>query len=197
MPPAGPRPLLGEPVSLDLLNTEWIAQGVRQDLLTSVEGLHVWLADNGLEHLVTGGTPGDSAPHGAAAPSGGAVLEALLEAREAIGAAVRAPGTEDAVRRVNAVLRHGRVRPLLTGDGPGEAVEFDDPAWGPAWTAAHDYLRLLRTAPDRIRACEHPKCILHFFDTSRNGTRRWCSMAGCGNRAKASRHYARTREDRP
>ncbi|MYV67193.1 hypothetical protein GT043_14890, partial [Streptomyces sp. SID2131] len=89
---------------------------------------------------------------------------------------------------------HGRIRATLTAEGPGEEAEFADPAWGPAWTAARDYLDLLRTAPDRIRACAHEACILHFFDTSRNGTRRWCSMAVCGNRAKASRHYARTKE---
>jgi predicted RNA-binding Zn ribbon-like protein len=50
------------------------------------------------------------------------------------------------------------------------------------------------TAPDRIRVCAHEACVLHFFDTSRNGTRRWCSMAACGNRAKAFRHYARTKD---
>ena len=44
-----PRPLTGEPVSLDLLNTRWNEEGVRQDLLTGVEGLAVWLATNGLE----------------------------------------------------------------------------------------------------------------------------------------------------
>jgi predicted RNA-binding Zn ribbon-like protein len=53
---------------------------------------------------------------------------------------------------------------------------------------------LLGTAPDRIRSCAHDSCVLHFFDTSRNGTRRWCSMATCGNRAKASRHYARSKD---
>jgi predicted RNA-binding Zn ribbon-like protein len=37
--------------------------------------------------------------------------------------------------------------------------------------------------------------VLHFFDVSKNGTRRWCSMSGCGNRAKARRHYARSRQD--
>jgi len=57
-----------------------------------------------------------------------------------------------------------------------------------------DYLELIATAPDRIRGCAHDSCVLHFFDTSRNGTRRWCSMAACGNRAKASRHYARSKE---
>ncbi|MGC3002653.1 CGNR zinc finger domain-containing protein [Streptomyces sp. G35A] len=95
---------------------------------------------------------------------------------------------------VDAVLAHGRIRATLTADGPGERPEFDDASWGPAWLAARDYLRLLTLAPDRIRGCAHEACVLHFFDTSRIGTRRWCSMAACGNRAKASRHYARTKD---
>jgi hypothetical protein len=54
--------------------------------------------------------------------------------------------------RLNAVPDHGRIRATLTAEGPSEEPEFADPSWGPAWTAARDYLHLLRTAPDRIRA---------------------------------------------
>jgi predicted RNA-binding Zn ribbon-like protein len=36
--------------------------------------------------------------------------------------------------------------------------------------------------------------VLYFFDPT--GRRRWCSMAGCGNRAKAKRHYARSAGNR-
>lgn len=82
---------------------------------------------------------------------------------------------------------------MLTPAGPAEEPEFEDPSRGPAWLTARDCPTLLSTAPGRIRGCAHEACALHFFDTSRNGTRRWCSMALCGNRAKASRHYARSR----
>ncbi|MFE7551811.1 CGNR zinc finger domain-containing protein [Streptomyces gardneri] len=174
-----PRPLTGEPVSLDLLNTRWNVEGVRQDLLTDVDGLTAWLTANGLEGRF-------------AADAG--TLRHTLTARDALRALVDSPGDPAATARVDAVLGHGRIRATLTTEGPGEEAEFADPSWGPGWTAARDYLDLLRTAPDRIRACAHEACILHFFDTSRNGTRRWCSMAVCGNRAKASRHYARTKE---
>ncbi|MGW4744554.1 CGNR zinc finger domain-containing protein [Streptomyces sp. NPDC004290] len=174
-----PRPLTGEPVSLDLLNTRWNEEGVRRDLLADVEGLAVWLAANGLEGRFT---------------ADDATLRHTLAARDALGTLVDRPGDPAATARVDAVLGHGRIRATLTAEGPGEEAEFADPARGPGWTAARDYLDLLRTAPDRIRACAHEACILHFFDTSRNGTRRWCSMAVCGNRAKASRHYARTKE---
>ncbi len=70
---------------------------------------------------------------------------------------------------------------------------MDDPADLISWLAADDYLRLLEQDPTRIRACAHPDCVLHFYDISRKANRRWCSMAGCGNRAKAARHYARSK----
>ncbi|ARX83517.1 hypothetical protein SMD44_02939 [Streptomyces alboflavus] len=187
--PPDPRPLTGEPLSLDLLNTRWVHDGGRADLLagtgglTDVEGLAVWLGAHGLD----GRFAADRC-----------TLERLLRARDALAGLVDLPGkpggAPDAVARVDAVLAHGRVRATLTPEGPGEETEFADPSWGPAWLAARDYLELLTTAPDRIRGCAHEACVLHFFDTSRNGTRRWCSMAVCGNRAKASRHYARSRD---
>ncbi|MFF7181511.1 CGNR zinc finger domain-containing protein [Streptomyces sp. NPDC008121] len=180
MTDSDPRPLVGEPVSLDLLNTRWNEDGVRQDLLTGTDGLAVWLAANGLDDRFT---------------ADAATLRHTLAARDALAGLVDRPGDPVATARVDAVLGHGRIRATLTPEGPGEEAEFADAAWGPGWTAARDYLDLLRAAPDRIRACAHDACILHFYDTSRNGTRRWCSMAICGNRAKASRHYARTKDN--
>ncbi|MEV6752057.1 CGNR zinc finger domain-containing protein [Streptomyces sp. NPDC051214] len=177
--PRDPRPLVGEPLSLDLLNTRWMADGVRQDLLADTGGLTVWLATNGLDDRFAADE---------------ATLQNVVRAREAISAVVDGPDAADGIARVNKVLGHGRIRATLSAAGPGEEPEFKDPAWGAAWLAARDYLTLLAAAPDRIRPCAHEACILHFFDTSRNGTRRWCSMAACGNRAKASRHYARGRE---
>ncbi|MFS0674891.1 CGNR zinc finger domain-containing protein [Ornithinibacillus sp. 179-J 7C1 HS] len=41
----------------------------------------------------------------------------------------------------------------------------------------------------RVKQCEGDACGWLFFDTSRNRSRRWCSMADCGNRAKARRFY--------
>ncbi|MDR4315441.1 Conserved protein containing a Zn-ribbon-like motif, possibly RNA-binding [Niallia circulans] len=42
---------------------------------------------------------------------------------------------------------------------------------------------------ERVKKCEGDSCGWLFFDTSRNRSRRWCSMADCGNRAKARRFY--------
>ncbi|RDU35698.1 hypothetical protein DRW41_16270 [Neobacillus piezotolerans] len=41
----------------------------------------------------------------------------------------------------------------------------------------------------RVKKCEGVPCGWLFLDTSRNRSRRWCSMADCGNRAKAKRFY--------
>jgi predicted RNA-binding Zn ribbon-like protein len=43
----------------------------------------------------------------------------------------------------------------------------------------------------RLRMCANEKCRWLFIDDSKSGTRRWCSMSLCGNRAKAHRHYLR------
>ena len=45
--------------------------------------------------------------------------------------------------------------------------------------------------PSHIRKCARPECVLYFLDTTKNHRRQWCSMAGCGNRAKASRFRKR------
>jgi predicted RNA-binding Zn ribbon-like protein len=44
---------------------------------------------------------------------------------------------------------------------------------------------------NRLRTCAHPDCVLRFYDDSKNGARRWCSMSGCGNRAKAAAYLQR------
>ena len=44
-----------------------------------------------------------------------------------------------------------------------------------------------------IRACDGSVCSLLFLDRTKAHGRRWCSMAVCGNRAKAAAHRARQR----
>ncbi len=56
---------------------------------------------------------------------------------------------------------------------------------------AWDVLR--RTRPGRLRPCQNPECALFLIDHSKPNKARWCSMAMCGNRMKARRHYERTR----
>lgn len=55
---------------------------------------------------------------------------------------------------------------------------------------------LLENGPaERLRRCEGAGCVLLFLDVSKTGRRRWCSMAGCGNRAKVRAHYQRARKE--
>jgi len=122
------RPLVGEPLSLDLLDTTWMDRGSIQDLLEDHE-----------------------------------------------------------------VLSWGHTRPVVGRDGPGSVSTVDDRNRRAGWLAAVSYVELLTDDPSRIRRCAHPECVLYFYDTSPKRSRRWCSMAGCGNRAKAARHYARSR----
>lgn len=60
-------------------------------------------------------------------------------------------------------------------------------------TAVLDALDLVRDTPGRVRECADPDCPVIYLDTSRNRSRRWCSMEGCGARAKASTYYRRHR----
>ena len=45
----------------------------------------------------------------------------------------------------------------------------------------------------RIRRCADVRCLHVFFDSTKNGRRRWCDMSTCGNRAKAARHREKVR----
>ncbi|MFD3507033.1 CGNR zinc finger domain-containing protein [Nocardia sp. NPDC058666] len=166
-----PRPHTGEPPALDLLNTRW-AGAEPGDLLADLDGLRTWLELLGLADRV---------------PVDEHTLTALHTARDAVHDAVTR--TEHAA--LNRVLATGRIRRELTDEGPRDIPEVDDPAWLPGWLAADNLLHLIGEAPHRIRQCAHPDCVLFFYDTSKNGTRRWHSMATCGNRTKAARHYAK------
>lgn len=59
--------------------------------------------------------------------------------------------------------------------------------------AVLDALDLVRDTPGRVRECADPCCPVLFVDESRNRSRRWCSMDGCGARAKAATYYRRHR----
>jgi predicted RNA-binding Zn ribbon-like protein len=101
--------------------------------------------------------------------------------------------------RVNAVLRRATGRhQLLAGAGGGVrdgwvlTGDLDELLW-PVAVDAWDVL----TGPALARVHECPgddgQCGWLFVDTSRSGTRRWCDMRTCGNRAKVRAHYQASR----
>ena len=58
----------------------------------------------------------------------------------------------------------------------------------PLWRCAAAITLLTLFAPEGdIRQCEADSCGGYFINQSRSKPRRWCSMDGCGNRAKAAR----------
>ncbi|MFI7423519.1 CGNR zinc finger domain-containing protein [Nonomuraea sp. NPDC049684] len=165
------RPLRDEPMALDLVDTVWVDQGALLDQFDDLEGVRSWLGDHGL--------PGKDDLE--------RVRDRLVRTRDALRGSLEGRGHD----ALNAVLAEGSTRPRVDADGPRETVVVSDPAWAAAWTAAADFVRLLRERPERLRKCANPACVLWFLDVSKNGSRRWCSMEVCGNRAKAGRFNQR------
>jgi predicted RNA-binding Zn ribbon-like protein len=170
-----PRPHVGEPLALDLLNTRWMSADGLQDLLADVAGVRCWLAANDLDERCAADEK---------------TRAALVRAREAIVQVVTGGSADE----LNAVLDRGRIRRTLADSGPHDDVEVPRSEWLPGWLAADNLLELLAGPAGRIKQCAHEHCVLWFYDTSKNATRRWHSMTTCGNRAKAARHYAAKRD---
>jgi len=63
--------------------------------------------------------------------------------------------------------------------------------WAPIVGATAELLS--EVEPSRIRKCESESCIVHFYDTSKKGSRRWCSMNICGNKLKVAAYQRRRR----
>ncbi|HET6296956.1 MAG TPA: CGNR zinc finger domain-containing protein [Kribbella sp.] len=86
-------------------------------------------------------------------------------------------------------------RPQL--GGPDRTKRWETPVTGTQilGAAARELVEMIGTdRAKRVRMCEGADCYLMFYDTSRPGNRRWCSMQRCGNRNKVgtyrTRHYA-------
>jgi predicted RNA-binding Zn ribbon-like protein len=80
--------------------------------------------------------------------------------------------------------------------------EGPDALDAPLWPVAESAASLLTSRDElaRVRVCDmfdEQECSWLFVDQTRARTRRWCSMTDCGNRAKARRHHARTKEHGP
>jgi predicted RNA-binding Zn ribbon-like protein len=124
-----------------------------------------------------------------------ALREAIYRVFAAIAHA-RAPVRQD-VAAIEAAYRKATAHARLVPDGDGFTWEWVDEAGGSLdrvlWPVARSAVELL-TSPELARVKQCPgcdDCAWLFLDTSKNGTRRWCSMEGCGSRAKMRRQYAR------
>lgn len=190
---------VGERLWLDFVNCE---HGVRRfDALRDFETMVRWLESAVVldqERAAGIRRRAQQQPAGAAA--------ALVDARRVRAAlrslAERGPSSDrvraDGLTEINRVLGRsaGTRRVELRPDGTfmRTFVPVGDAFAGlviPVVESAADAL-ILGELP-RVRRCADPRCQRVFFDNTKNGRRRWCDMATCGNRAKAARHREKLR----
>ena len=160
-----------ETLLLDLLNTTPVVNGAQRDELADAAASRRWLADHGQ-------------------PASDEEWRAVLDARSALQDVVRGDGVPASLAPFVDGVRYD----ASLADG-GVAWTLDLPEGRSAAARAvltWDALRVSR--PGRLRPCANPECRLFLIDHSKPNSARWCSMAICGNRMKARRHYQRTRQ---
>lgn len=127
-------------------------------------------------------------------------LRAARRLRDALDAAILAaidhrPPPQRSLDEINRSLTTSPAGlELISEDGEVQVRSRapDDPIQHALHLIAHDAATVIGSeSRDRARVCASETCSARFFDASRAGTRRWCSMSGCGNTAKARRHRAR------
>lgn len=95
-------------------------------------------------------------------------------------------------RSLAQAMTHVRIEPASEGFTWG--WEESDALGQIIWPIARSAADLLTSHElERVKTCGSDDCGWLFVDTSRNGSRRWCDMSDCGNRAKARRHYHRVK----
>ena len=194
--------LRGGRLCLDFANTaDWHASDQPEERLTSYVAFVSWsrqagvLTENQAKRLLRRAA---DRPEEARVVVNRAI--ALREAIYEIFAAVahgQAPQATD-LTTLNAalseMLARSQIAPTETGfvwQWAGEEDALDRPLWSVARSAAD---LLASDELQRVGQCADDRgCGWLFLDTSRNHTRRWCSIQDCGNRAKAQRHYERKR----
>jgi predicted RNA-binding Zn ribbon-like protein len=155
---------------LALLNSTPVVDGVPTDDLADSDRALGWLA--GFGGLGTA-----------------AELGHVREVRRALQAVVR--GSEPAEVLAPA-LRGVTYRPVIA-DGLVSWILSVAPERELAVRAVLAWDALARHSPGRLRPCANDECHLFLIDRSKANAARWCSMAACGNRMKARRHYQRAR----
>lgn len=185
---AWPAPLIGQRLYVDFANSAGFARYTGEDPLTGWPALLAFLDDSAVPLPAAARKASPAAFRRAVA-----LRDALHDLVRAVAAGRAAPA--GAVAAINLAM--------TAGDG-GERLTQGDDGWvlqrqPRRVNALAALLPIARSAaaalaeddPARLRRCAHPECWLYFYDTSRNGSRRWCSMATCGNRVKVGAYHAR------
>jgi predicted RNA-binding Zn ribbon-like protein len=191
---------LGNQLAVDFLNTSPVLEEGPKELLPDLESLVRWLIAAG---VLTGTNAATRLRRWRDSPKAEAFLKKLLAFRESLreevirrerGLSVNGAFLEELNRLLRehpsrmAVQRRAGELSLGLVFEPREPEDF----WAPIVAAAAD---LLSGVPrERVRKCESAACVLHFHDTSKKGSRRWCSMHICGNKVKVAAYKERNRE---
>lgn len=193
---------IGERLWLDFVNTDDVRRGVRFDALHEFETFVQWLeAANVVDAERSTGLRrrAQQQPSGAAA----ALVDARRVRASLRGLAERGHSLEktriDTIAEINRVLGRSagtrRLEPRSDGTFTRSFVPVGDAFAGlmiPVVESAADALVVGELG--RVRRCADGRCPRVFYDGTKNGRRRWCDMATCGNRAKAARHRTRLRQ---
>jgi predicted RNA-binding Zn ribbon-like protein len=184
-------------LALALINTETLDRGKKRDGLPSPDALAQWWEETCKRY------PDQCAIVGAAAPI--AWTNDLLDAIKALRLALRTLATrvveqqrveEEDLGPVNDALALGYSALQPTEQGDLKAVlRLRDAEQGRILAPiARSALQLFTEADwRRLHQCKHDRCIVFFYDTTKSGTRRWCSP-GCMNRARSIQHYRLTKK---
>ena len=192
---------LGNRLSLDFLNTRPVANGELVEFLPDAPALARWLK---AAELVPEPASRDLELLWSTGASWAESVEKLRKFRERLRNALFALETGKApsdafIAELNELLTAHPTAHQLRRDGKDlmlrRSFEPQSPldAYAPI---VEDVADLLANGDiSRIRKCVCPQCVLHFYDTSKKGTRRWCSMNLCGNRSKVAAYASRKRTE--
>lgn len=185
-------------IALDFINTLRRHEGTVVDQLRTFDDLSKWLLKSGLLQQQLDACSNDASD----LVETGRIFESALKLRtnlrraiEQIEAGNYVP--TDFVSFLNPLLERHRKSYVLVGQATPMQLEirYEDnrPTHLVGLLAEQVADLLTKNLMGCLKKCENPQCIRHYLDTSRNQTRRWCSMERCGNRAKAHAYYQRTR----
>lgn len=197
--PAGPFELSGGALCLDFANTWGNQADPGSDLLRSGADLVVFsrqtesLPPATIDQLALA-FAADPEQAGAALSFGADLRSAIYRVFSSRAGGLELPQNDFA--RINTVLGEAmssrRLEPYNGGFVWSWAGADPGDLRTPLWPVVESAALLLTSADiERVRECNAGDCNWLFLDRSRAGTRRWCSMSSCGNRAKARRHYRR------
>ncbi len=188
---------VGEYLWLDFVNTELVERDRVFDLLGDTGDLVYWLRESG---VVSSEESRAALERLGSTAEGERLLERAKEFRKTLREASEqldedGSVTPTMIEEVNELLAQSLGHQVLEPTAKGFEVHFRPLSDGPETLlapVAESVARFLANGnPSLVKNCENPGCILFFYDTSKNHTRRWCSMSTCGNRMKARMHYER------